>query len=86
MWKSKEDLQALRKIGRVFTPRSHVKAQYQAIFTKWQDAVQRMSDWYSNNVETNSDSVVDVNPDPVQAVNSFKVKSNGNRKKSNNSK
>ncbi|OWR52654.1 putative glycerol kinase [Danaus plexippus plexippus] len=53
---SKEQLKSLRKVGKLFTPRAHVKKSYEPIIEKWEDAVKRMCGWYNNDRTTQSNT------------------------------
>ncbi|XP_045537418.1 putative glycerol kinase 5 [Papilio machaon] len=52
IFKSKDDIISLRKIGKVFTPRAHVKKNYEYTFSRWEDAVKRMCGWYTEDRAT----------------------------------
>ncbi|KPJ09685.1 Putative glycerol kinase 5 [Papilio machaon] len=52
IFKSKDDIMSLRKIGKVFTPRAHVKKNYEYTFSRWEDAVKRMCGWYTEPRDT----------------------------------
>ncbi|KAI5643034.1 putative glycerol kinase 5 [Phthorimaea operculella] len=80
LWKSKEELKTLFKIGSVFHPRPHVKKSYEHTFAKWEDAVRRMCGWYSekqSNSTTNS--VSDSSSTSITPQSSFKVANNAKR-------
>ncbi|CAG5049140.1 unnamed protein product [Parnassius apollo] len=46
IFKSKEELKSMRKIGTVFVPRPHIKKAYENTFRRWEEAVKRMCGWY----------------------------------------
>lgn len=46
VWKSKEELLALRKIDRVFQPRLNVKEEYGERILLWRKAITRFLHWY----------------------------------------
>ncbi|KAJ8717914.1 hypothetical protein PYW07_005844 [Mythimna separata] len=71
IWKSKEELKKLRKIDRVFAPRTQVKKAYEVTFARWQDAVKRMCGWY--NGEPASQAISDCSSTTVTPQDSFKV-------------
>lgn len=80
IWKSKEELLSLRKIERVFNPRASVKAHYLPILSRWEDAVKRMSGWYSdNNSKQSLNTVADSSHDLVDSQNNLKLKSSMKR-------
>ncbi|VVC97658.1 unnamed protein product [Leptidea sinapis] len=54
IFKSKDEIKSLRKIGTVFTPREQVKKSYNAIISRWEDAVRRMFGWYDVTPTTSS--------------------------------
>ncbi|XP_013163208.1 PREDICTED: putative glycerol kinase 5 [Papilio xuthus] len=47
IFKSKDEIISLRKIGKIFTPRAYVKKNYEYTFSRWEDAVKRMCGWYT---------------------------------------
>ncbi|CAH0713348.1 unnamed protein product, partial [Brenthis ino] len=74
IFKSKEELKSLRKVGTVFTPRPQVKKAYEQTMARWEDAVARMCGWYVGNKSTHSqNSVHDSSNNSVTPQNSFKV-------------
>ncbi|XP_049876871.1 putative glycerol kinase 5 [Pectinophora gossypiella] len=81
LWKSKEELKSLFKVGGVFHPRPQVKKSYEVIFARWEDAVKRMCGWYSEpkSSQTPSNSVSDSSSNSVTPQSSFKVASNSKR-------
>lgn len=56
IFKSKDEIISLRKIGKVFIPRAHVKKSYEYTFSRWEDAVKRLCGWYT---ETKTQNVCD---------------------------
>ena len=46
VWKSKDELRALRKIDRVFEPRKEVCEKYDGTLSLWDKALSRFLDWY----------------------------------------
>ncbi|XP_039759512.1 putative glycerol kinase 5 [Pararge aegeria] len=71
IFKSKDELKSLRKIGTVFSPRPQVKKSYDKIIARWEDAVKRMCGWYLGN-KSSQNSVQD-SSDSVTPQNSFKA-------------
>ncbi|KAK7861772.1 hypothetical protein R5R35_010789 [Gryllus longicercus] len=47
VWRSREELRALRRVERVFEPRAAVAAEYESVGARWDQAVQRFLAWYS---------------------------------------
>ncbi|CAH2042421.1 unnamed protein product, partial [Iphiclides podalirius] len=47
VFKSKDELKSLRKVGTVFTPRAHAKKTYEYAFSRWEAAVRRLCGWYA---------------------------------------
>lgn len=87
MWKSKEELKSLRRIGQTFHPRPQVKKTYELIISRWEDAVKRLCGWYSDTksgqfVNSVSDSSISL----VTPQGSFKVSGKKNGSYSNYSK
>ncbi|KAG7301558.1 hypothetical protein JYU34_014525 [Plutella xylostella] len=72
IWKSREELKANRKLGRVFKPRSHVRKAYEATFARWEEAVTRLCGWYTDNKPQTS-AVTDSSSNSVTPQNSFKL-------------
>ncbi|XP_041984824.1 putative glycerol kinase 5 [Aricia agestis] len=68
IFKSKEQLKSLRKVGAVFHPRPQVKKAYEVTFERWKDAAKRMCGWYTDNKQTNAVS----DTSPLTSQNSFK--------------
>ncbi|XP_004922481.2 putative glycerol kinase 5 isoform X1 [Bombyx mori] len=79
IWKSKQELKSLRKVGCVFHPRPHVKKSYEHTISMWEDAVTRMCGWYSRSNSLKSvNAVSDSSGCGVVPKNSFKLlKNNG---------
>lgn len=79
MWKSKEELKSLRRIGQTFHPRPQVKKTYELIISRWEDAVKRLCGWYSDSKSGQSVNSVSDTSIPVTSQSSFKVtgKKNG---------
>ncbi|XP_023937015.1 putative glycerol kinase 5 [Bicyclus anynana] len=73
IFKSKDELKSLRKIGTVFTPRPQVKKSYEKIVTRWEDAVKRMCGWYLGSKSSQSQNSVHDSSNSVTPQNSFKV-------------
>ncbi|KAJ0174116.1 hypothetical protein K1T71_010262 [Dendrolimus kikuchii] len=72
IWKSKDELRAMRKVGCVFSPRPLVRKMYEPIIAQWQDAVRRMFGWYKDNqISTDCESL-------KFPQNSFKVSAKKN--------
>ncbi|CAH2266967.1 jg6667 [Pararge aegeria aegeria] len=71
IFKSKDELKSLRKIGTVFSPRPQVKKSYEKIVARWEDAVKRMCGWYLGN-KSSQNSVQD-SSNSVTPQNSFKA-------------
>lgn len=80
IWKTKEELKSLRKIGQTFHPRPHVKKTYELIISRWEDAVKRLCGWYTDPKSGQSvNSVSDSSTSLVTPQSNFKVsgKKNG---------
>ncbi|CAG9795828.1 unnamed protein product [Diatraea saccharalis] len=74
IWKSKDELRALRKVGCVFKPRSNMRKYLSASIQRWEDAAKRMCGWYSDHKSSNSLATVsDSSSNSVTPQNSFKV-------------
>lgn len=74
IWKSKEELKSLRKIGHTFHPRLQVKKTYELIISRWEDAVKLLCGWYSNTKSVQSvNSVSDSSSSLVTPRTSYKV-------------
>ncbi|XP_068620375.1 putative glycerol kinase 5 [Battus philenor] len=74
IFKSKEELISLRKVGTVFTPRPQIKKAYEYTFSRWENAVKRMCGWYTDPKPTQT--VSDTNS--ITPKNSVKVDSKKN--------
>ncbi|KOB67752.1 putative glycerol kinase [Operophtera brumata] len=83
MWKSKEELKTLRKVGAVFHPRAHMRKAYEHTISQWEDAVKRMCGWYNKPTCTRplSTSIADASSAPDAPQYSYKV---SNVKRNNN--
>ncbi|XP_026320540.1 putative glycerol kinase 5 [Hyposmocoma kahamanoa] len=87
IWKSKEELKSLRKIGQTFHPRPQVKKTYELIISRWEDAVKRLCGWYSDAKSRQSvNSVSDSSSSSVTPQSSFKVSGKKNGRNGNYSK
>lgn len=47
IWRSRKEMQGLRKIERIFRPRTEYKMEYQNKMKSWERAVDRFRLWYS---------------------------------------
>ncbi|GBP31915.1 Putative glycerol kinase 5 [Eumeta japonica] len=66
LWKTKKELQSLRKVGRAFTPRPAVRNTYTRVMARWEEAVKRFSDWYVNESSGSGAAVADSAAPPVR--------------------
>ncbi|XP_045490665.1 putative glycerol kinase 5 [Pieris rapae] len=73
IFKSKEELKSLRKIGTVFTPRAHVKKSYDVTISRWENAVKRMCGWYTDN-KSSQNSISDSSATPQSSFKNGKAK------------
>ncbi|XP_047518640.1 putative glycerol kinase 5 [Pieris napi] len=73
IFKSKEELKSLRKIGTVFTPRAHVKKSYDVTISRWENAVKRMCGWYIDN-KSSQNSISDSSVTPQNSFKNGKAK------------
>lgn len=74
IWKSKDELRSLRKVGCVFSPRPAMQKCYQASVLRWEDAAKRMCGWYTDQKsQQSSDTVSDSSSNTVTPQSSIKV-------------
>ena len=47
VWKSRDELKAIRCSEKIFQPRLDVRDEHEKIYEKWKDALARSRSWYS---------------------------------------
>jgi glycerol kinase len=47
IWKSRDELKAIRCSGKIFQPRYGSREEHEINFEKWQEALTRSYDWYN---------------------------------------
>ncbi|KAK1133389.1 hypothetical protein K0M31_011203 [Melipona bicolor] len=48
VWKNKEDVYKLRKVGKIFTPNIENKMRYLPMINHWKEALERFGRWYTD--------------------------------------
>ncbi|CAK1584494.1 unnamed protein product [Parnassius mnemosyne] len=76
IFKSKEKLKSMRKIGTVFTPRPHIKKAYEYTFRRWEEAVNRMCGWYK---ETQPSTAISDTNDSLTQQDTIKMAAPGEK-------